>query len=383
MTFLRTLLCTKCGQEHDPSRPQNLCPCGGPLYAQYDLVSIAKKLKKSDLPSRPASLWRYRELLPVEDERNVVTLGEGFTPLIKADQLGARLGLENLWIKDESGNPTGSFKARGMAVAISKARELGITKVALPSAGNAGGAAAAYAAKAGIDCTVFVPDDTPKAFVEECQACGAKVRLVSGSIADAGKEMAKEREKEGWFDLSTLKEPYRVEGKKTLGYELAEQFDWELPDWVIYPTGGGTGLVGMWKAFDELEKLGWIGKKRPKMVTVQASGCAPIVKAFEEKAERTSPWPNPQTRALGLRVPSAVGDFLMLKVLRESNGAAVAVSEEEIEAGQKSLAQAEGIFACPETGATMAGLKKLVEQSRISQQDSVVVFHTGSGYKYL
>jgi threonine synthase len=322
-------------------------------------------------------------MLPVQSPAGIVSLGEGMTPLLRADRLGKQLGLKHLYIKDEALNPTGSFKARGLAVAIARAAELGVQRVAIPSAGNAGGATAAYAARAGVQAFVFMPRDVPQAFITECLVNGAQVELVDGLITDAGKRVAAGREAHGWFDLSTLKEPYRVEGKKTMGYEIAEQLDWELPHVIVYPTGGGTGLIGMWKSFDEMEALGWIDSERPRMVSVQAAGCAPIVRAFQSGARRAEPWENATTMAAGLRVPSAVGDALMLRALRESEGTALAVSEEEILDGIRQLGRYEGIFACPEGGAVLAGLRRLIAQGWVDREERVVLFNTGSGLKYL
>jgi len=363
-----------------PTALMNLCSCGAPLLARYRLEAAAA-LDRERLEGH--TLWRYHAMLPVQSPAGVVSLGEGMTPLLRAQRLGKGLGLHHLYIKDESLNPTGSFKARGLALAIARAAELGVTRVAIPSAGNAGGATAAYAARAGLEAYVFMPRDVPRAFIVECQINGAHVELVDGLITDAGRRVAAGRDEHGWFDLSTLKEPYRVEGKKTMGYELAEQFDWELPQVIIYPTGGGTGLIGMWKSFDEMEALGWIDSHRPRMVSVQAAGCAPIVRAFESGATRAEPWPNAATMAAGLRVPSAVGDALMLRALRDSEGTAVAVSEEEILWGVKAIGQSEGLFVCPEGGAALAGLRRLVEQGWIDREERVVLFNTGSGLKYL
>jgi threonine synthase len=359
----------------------NLCTCGAPLLARYRLEEAAAALDRDQLEGQ--TLWRYHAMLPVQSPEGVVSLGEGMTPLLRAERLGKRLGLHHLYIKDESLNPTGSFKARGLALAIARAAELGVTRVAIPSAGNAGGATAAYAARAGLESYVFMPRDVPRAFIIECQVNGAHVELVDGLITDAGRRVAAGRDAYGWFDLSTLKEPYRVEGKKTMGYELAEQFGWELPQVIIYPTGGGTGLIGMWKSFDEMEALGWIDSHRPRMVSVQAAGCAPIVRAFESGASRAEPWQNAATMAAGLRVPSAVGDALMLHALRDSEGTAVAVSEAEILWGVKEIGQSEGLFVCPEGGAALAGLRRLVEQGWIDREERVVLFNTGSGLKYL
>jgi threonine synthase len=329
-----------------------------------------------------ASLWRYQEVLPVRDEENAISLGEGYTPLLRAERLGRKLKMRNLFIKDEGLNPTGSFKARGLCMAVSRAKELGVSEVVIPSAGNAAGAMAAYAAKAGMKAHVFMPQDVPLPFRLECEAYRAQVTLVPGLITDCGQQARQAAAKHDWFDVSTLKEPYRLEGKKTMGYELAEAFDWQLPDVIIYPTGGGTGLIGMWKAFAEMEVLGWIGKDRPRMVVVQAQGCAPIPRAFEAREEFATPWENAATVAAGLRVPVAVGDFLILRAVRESNGTALAVSDENLVAAQQSMASHEGIFACPEGGATLAALERLLAKGWIMPDETVVLFNTGSGLKY-
>jgi threonine synthase len=349
----------------------------------YDLERAAKTLTRDSLAGREPSLWRYREVLPLDDERNKLTLGEGMTPLSKAERLGAQLGLPHLFIKDEGVNPTGSFKARGMAVAISMANELGARKLAVPSAGNAAGALAAYAARAGLPAYIFMPNDTPKANVIECQQTGAQVTLIDGLITDCGKIIAERKQAEGWFDVSTLKEPYRVEGKKTMGYELAEQLNWELPDVILYPTGGGTGLIGMWKAFDEMERMGWIGSRRPRMITVQAEGCAPIVNAFAAGANSGAEVPNPHTLAAGLRVPKAVGDFIMLDILRKSGGTAVSVTDDALIAAVREIGAAEGIFAAPEGAACLPALKALLDRGEVDRTDRIVLFNTGSGLKYL
>jgi threonine synthase len=333
------------------------------------------------LANRPASIWRYREFFPV-DEASIVTLGEGMTPLLRLPRLEARLGAGTLLVKDESLNPTNSFKARGMALAVSRALELGLRHLALPSAGNAGTALAAYAARAGLRATVFVPDDTPRVFVEECVALGAEVELVHGLIDDCARRVAAGKDEHGWFDLSTLKEPYRLEGKKTLGYELAEQSGWTLPDVVVYPTGGGTGMVGMWKAFAEMAALGWIAGRLPRMVTVQAEGCAPIVRAFHAGAERADAWAGARTFALGLRVPAAVGDFLVLRAVRDSGGTAVAVSEAEIAVAGREMALDEGIFPSPEGAATWAAARRLHREGGLGEGETVVLFNTGGWYKY-
>jgi threonine synthase len=377
------LYCSLCGKEYKARKLVNLCICGKPLLVNYDLEKAARTFTRESLAGRESSLWRYREVLPVDNEANILSLGEGMTPLIKADRLAATLGLSNLFIKDEGVNPTGSFKARGMAVAISMAKELGATKLAVPSAGNAAGALAAYAAKAGLPAFIFMPNDTPKANVIECQQTGAQVTLIDGLITDCGKIIAERKAKEGWFDVSTLKEPYRVEGKKTMGYELAEQLDWELPDVILYPTGGGTGLIGMWKAFDEMERLGWIGNRRPRMVTVQAEGCAPIVKAFAAGATAGADVPDAHTVASGLRVPKAVGDFIMLDILRKSGGTAVSVTDAELVDAVKEIGSAEGIFAAPEGAACLPALKALLKRGEIKRDDRIVLFNTGTGVKYL
>ena len=348
---------------------------------RYKLADLAQNWSRDSLIDRPMDLWRYREVLPTSEDP--VSLGEGGTPLIGADRLGEDLGLPRLWIKDEALNPTGSFKARGMSTAVSMARDLGVNHLALPSAGNAGGAAAAYGARAGMSVDLFFPAWTPTPFIFEAKAYGARVHLIDGDISVCGARVREGAKEHGWFDLSTLKEPYRLEGKKTMGYELAEQFEWDLPDAVLYPTGGGTGLIGMWKAFAELEELGWIRKgQRPRMYVVQAEGCAPMVRAFEAGAERAEPWQDPETYASGLRVPMGIGDHLILRAVRESGGGAIAVSESEIARAQLGLMRKEGVFAAPEGGAVAAALEKLVECDEIVSTDRVVLFNTGSGLKY-
>jgi threonine synthase len=327
-------------------------------------------------------MWRYREVLPVEDDANIVTFGEGWTPLLRALRLGRSVGVTELYIKDEGQNPTQSFKARGMAAAVSMAKELGVAKLAVPSAGNAAGALAAYAARAGLECFIFMPRDTPRANVVECQQTGAHVTLMDGLITDCGAEVGRRKEAEGWFDVSTLKEPYRVEGKKTLGYTCRNNLT-GTPDVIIYPTGGGTGLIGMWKAFDEMEQMGWIGSKRPRMVTVQASGCAPIVRAFEEGKRFADEFPNAATTASGLRVPKAIGDFLILDALRDSGGTAVAVTDDELIKATREIGAAEGIFCAPEGAACLPALRKLIEADQVRASDRVVLFNTGSGVKYM
>ena len=382
MNFVSYLQCSLCGKEYAVNQLQGMCPdCSRPLLARYDLEAARAFTREALITAEP-TMWRYRAFLPVQDELNVMSLGEGFTPLLHARRLGEELGLRQLYIKDESLNPTGSFKARGLAVAISRAKELGATDVAIPSAGNAAGAMSAYAARAGLRAHVFMPSDVPAPFRLECRALGAEVVLVDGLITDCGREARKRAVEQGWFDVSTLKEPYRLEGKKTMGYELAEQFHWVLPDVIIYPTGGGTGLIGMWKAFAELAELGWIGERRPRMVAVQAEGCAPIPRAFAAGEEYATLWEGAQTVAAGLRVPAAVGDFLILRALRESNGIAVAVSDKELVAAQMRMSRGEGVFACPEGGATLAALETLLDQGWVDPSERTVLFNTGTGLKY-
>ena len=378
------LECSACGLRHEAQRLLNLChECGKPLLVRYDLEQAGRSLKKESLSGRRPDLWRYREVLPVEDESNLVSLGEGWTPLLTAERLGMTLGFEALFIKDESLNPTQSFKARGMTVAVSMAKELGVEKLAVPSAGNAAGALAAYAARAGLECFIFMPRDTPRANVVECEQTGAHVKLLDGLITDCGAEVARRKDAEGWFDVSTLKEPYRVEGKKTLGYELAEQCNWSLPDVIIYPTGGGTGLIGMWKAFAEMEQLGWIGSHRPRMVSVQAAGCAPIVKAFAEGKRFADEFPDAATVASGLRVPRAIGDFLILDAIRSSGGTAIAVTDEELLAAVAEIGALEGVFCAPEGAACLPALRKLIADNAVKPNERVVLFNTGAGVKYL
>jgi len=381
-SYFTHLECTRCGKIESTDKLIGLCSCGAPLFARYDMKALRARWPRTALSHAEASLWRYQPILPVLRKENRVALGEGWTPLLQFEKISAQLGLHNLWIKDESPNATASFKARGMSLAVSRAKELGVKKVALPSAGNAGSAAAAYAACAGIEAHVFMPRDVPKPFQYECEFYGARLELINGLITDCAKQVLARKEREGWFDLSTLKEPYRVEGKKTMGYELAEQFDWQLPDVIIYPTGGGTGLIGMWKAFEEMEQLGWIDARRPRMVSVQSSGCAPIVRAFEQGLEHAPEWQNAATVASGLRVPKAVGDFLMLRALRESHGTAVAVAEERIPKSVREYSRASGIFFCPESAAALEATKQLAASGWIKPEERVVVFNTGSGLKY-
>jgi threonine synthase len=361
----------------------NLCSCGAPLFARYDLERAAREMRPGHLALRPPSLWRYQEVLPLDDGFERVSLGEGFTPLLRAPALGAALGLPGLLIKDEAGNPTGSFKARGLALAVSMAKALGARDLCLPSAGNAGSALAAYAARAGLRAHVFLPNDIARCFVMECEAYGADITMVDGLITDAGRICAERARQDGWYECATLKEPYRVEGKKTMGYEIAERLDWKLPDAILYPTGGGTGLIGMWKAFEELEAMGFIDAKRPRMYAVQAQGCAPIVKAFREGKDEAPLWENATTHAHGLRVPKALGDFLILRALRASGGGAMDVSEAEIILGVKDAAASEGLFMAPEGGACVAAARKLAAAGELAPAESVVLFNTGTGFKYI
>jgi len=383
MTFAQEIVCPRCDNRFPLSKLLNLCACGSPLLVRYDLKTASALVTKSSLQGRVPTLWRYRELLPLQDDANLISLGEGFTPLIEAKTLAFELGLEQLWIKDEAQNPTGSFKDRGLSLAVSRAKELGVKKMAIPSAGNAGGSLAAYAARAGIEAYVFMPKDTPAANQIEARQYGAQVTLVDGLINDCGRIITERKAAEGWFDVSTLKEPYRVEGKKTMGYEIAEQLKWTMPDLIIYPTGGGTGLIGMWKAFAEMEEMGWLGKDRPRMVSVQASGCAPIVKAFNEGKETAEPWAQAETVASGLRVPQAVADFLMLRAIRQSDGTALSVSDDEMLAEIPHVGRSEGIFFCPEGAACVAALRRLTQQRWIKTTDKVLIFNTASGLKYL
>lgn len=385
LSYLTNLQCSGCGKEYDYNEIHTFCPnCQSPLLSIYDLKKVREQVDRDEISSRRKGMWRWHELLPVKDRENIVFLGEGDTALLQLSNFAEDLGLTNLYVKDESTNPTGSFKARGLAAAVSKAKELGIKKVIIPTAGNAGGAMAAYAARAGLRAIIYMPKDTPRANVEESRIAGAEVVLVDGLISDAAGMAGERARQEGWFDLSTFKEPYRAEGKKIMGYELAEAFNWELPDVILYPTGGGTGLVGMWKAFAELDELGWLAKgDRPRMIAVQASGCAPVVKAFESGSKFCDFWLGAQTIASGLRVPKSFADQIILHDIRESNGTAIAVSDSEILEAQKKLGWQEGIFAAPEGAATIAALIKLIEQKQVSREERIVCFNTGSGLKYL
>ena len=380
---LTHLECGYCGARYDHDQLINLCPeCGKPLLARYDLEAAAKTLTKDALRGRESSLWRYEEVLPVQNDWAMLRLGEGWTPLHHAESLGEEIGCPATYVKDEGLNVTGSFKARGLSMAVSRAYELGAEELAIPSAGNAAGAMSAYAAKAGLPAHVYMPRDVPSLFRVECTELGATVTLVDGLINDCGVKVREGVAAHGWFDVSTLKEPYRVEGKKTMGYEVAEQFDWELPDVIIYPTGGGTGLVGMWKAFDEMEQMGLIGSKRPRMVSVQSTGCAPMVRAFEQGDEFAELWQGAKTVADGLRVPVAVGDFLILRALRDSGGTAVAVPDEEMLRYAKVMGKHTGVFPAPEGAACLAAQIHLIDQGWIKSDERVVLFNTGSGLKY-
>ena len=375
MAKIAFLECTRCGEHLDPEQPQTICPRdGGILFARYDLPTIKKSFNRQSLAGRAPTMWRYREILP---EADPVSLGEGFTPLLRSREY------PSVYIKDEGLNPTGSFKARGLSAAVTMARAYGLKKLAIPSAGNAASALAAYSAAAGIEAHIFMPKDVPRANFVECRSYGAQVTLVDGLISDCARLVGERKQAEGWFDVTTLKEPFRVEGKKTMGYEAVEQLNWRVPDGIIYPTGGGVGLIGMWKAFEEMESLGWIGKERPRMVTVQAAGCAPIVKAWDEQKSTAEAWPSAATVAAGLRVPKAYGDYLILDILRNSGGAAVAASDQEIMEAVQHWARTEGVFAAPEGAAALVAYRKLLAQGFFRPGDTVVLYNTGSGLKYV
>ncbi|HTW66126.1 MAG TPA: threonine synthase [Bryobacteraceae bacterium] len=383
MSNISHLECSVCGKQHEAGKVQTLCDCGGPLLVRYDLAKAKATWPRDSLAQAPSNMWRYAPLLPVTDPKHIVTLGEGLTPLMKVDRLGARLGVPDLWVKDDGLNPTGSFKARGMACAVSMCVEFGQSKIAVASAGNAGSALAAYGAASGIEAHIFVPRDVPRANYIEYRAYGARVNLIDGLISDCGRIIAERKQAEGWFDISGLKEPYRIEGKKTMGYEIAEQFGWKLPDAILYPTGGGVGLIGMWKAFEELEALGWISSARPKMIAVQTTGCQPVVRAFEQGEARTTYWEDAHTVAAGLRVPKPLGDALTLSAIRASGGTAIAVTDEELLDASLELAAETGIFAAPEGGACLAGLKKLLANSFLAPDEQIVLYNTATGLKYL
>ncbi|MDX1671941.1 MAG: threonine synthase [Balneolaceae bacterium] len=382
-SHLTHLECTKTGDRYDSEPLQNLSDQNAPLVARYDLEKLSSTFSRDTFRDRPPTMWRYAELLPVRNPENIVSLGEGFTPLRKVDQLAGWIGLKDLYIKDESINPTGSFKARGLSSAVSAAIERGACGFTIPSAGNAAGALSAYSASAGCDAHVFMPKDTPLAFKLECEYYGAEITLMDGLISDCAVEARRKQQESGWYEVSTLREPYRLEGKKTMGFEIAEQLNWEVPDVIIYPTGGGTGLIGIWKAFDELEQLGWIGSKRPRMIAVQSEGCAPIVRAFQSGKQEAESWENAETVASGLRVPGAIGDFIILKILRESGGDAVAVSDESLLHYSRKMSEYTGIFPAPEGGATLAALMELRDNDWIDDDEKIVLLNTGSGFKYL
>jgi threonine synthase len=384
-SYLTHLECYDCHRKFNPSQIQTFCPdCQAPLLAQYDLAQASRDLDRDEFRTRPAGMWRWHELLPVHEENCKITLGEGDTPLLRLPNLGADLGLSNLYVKDESLNPTGSFKARGLSAAVSKAKELGVTRVIIPTAGNAGGAMAAYAARGGLEAYIFMPKDTPEANVKESRIAGATVMLIDGLISEAAGMAGVKARAEGWFDVSTFREPYRAEGKKIMGYELAEYFGWELPDVIVYPTGGGTGLIGMCKAFDEMEALGWLeNKSRPRMVAVQADGCAPVVKAFQSGTPFCDYWVGAKTMASGLRVPKSFADQIILDDLKRTHGNAIAVTDEAILKEQSHLAYKEGIFAAPEGAATLAGLIQLIKNGWVHPDERIVLFNTGTGLKYI
>ena len=384
MSFFSHLDCSvPCGAgPYDPRVEQHLCTCGAPLLARYNL-DAARAWRRDSLVGREPTMWRYRELMPLFDGEVPVTLGEGWTPLIHTKRLGESLGMRSVYVKDESLNPTNSFKARGLSAAVTRAAHLGARTLSVPSAGNAANAVAAYSAAAGLEAKVFMPKDVKAPFIRECELYGADVTLVDGLITDAGRIAAERGRPLGWYDMSTLKEPYRIEGKKTMAYEVAEQLGWSLPDWIVYPTGGGTGMVGMWKAFEEMEHIGWLEPgRRPRMVSVQAEHCAPIVRAFEQGAERSEMWKDARTVADGLRVPKAIGDFLVLRAVRESGGTAVAVQDADMVAGMRELGRREGISAAPEGGAALQAVKQLLRDGVVKPSDTVVIFNTGGALKY-
>ncbi|MDQ7841364.1 MAG: threonine synthase [bacterium] len=382
-SFLSHLECTACRERFDADQLLGVCPaCGKVLYARYDLNAAAATLTRDSLRGRRPDMWRYHEVMPVRDPSNVLSLGEGMTPLLDAPRLARRYGLRTLLLKDEGKNPTGTFKARGLCAAVSRARELGVRAISMPTAGNAGAALAAYAARGALDAYTVMPQDTPAINQAECAIYGARAYSINGLINDAGRVLRGLAQHRGWFDMSTLREPYRVEGKKTMGYEIAEALDWDLPDVIVYPAGGGTGLVGIWKAFDEMEALGWIGERRPRMVAVQAAGCAPIVRAYLEGKSHAEPFENAHTVASGLRVPVAIGDYLMLQAVRDSGGTALSVTDDEMLAAMREMASAEGVFAAPEAAATLAALPELIDRGTVTPKDRVLLLLTGAGMKY-
>ena len=380
--FVTQLECPKCQKTYESEKVQQLCECGGPLLVRYDLEKAAGSLTKEDLKNRKPDLWRYRELLPVRDPENIITLGEGMTPIVELKQVGAHYGFSNLLLKDEGLIPTGTFKARGAAVGVSRAKELGVETLAMPTNGNAGGAWAAYCAPAGIKSVIVMPKSAPSINKKECGVLGAELFLVNGLISDAGKIVARAVSKYGWYDASTLKEPYRIEGKKTMGLEIAEQFGWDVPDVILYPTGGGVGIIGIFKALRELQAMGWIGEKMPRLVAVQSEGCAPIVQAWKEGKKDSEFWKDSETVAFGINVPKALGDFLVLEAVYETNGCAISVSDQELLDAEHLLASREGAFICPEGASTLAAAKKLLDQGWIKSDESVLVLNTGTGLKY-
>lgn len=381
-SYISALACPKCKKTYDYRTERHLCECGSPLLVEYDLAAVCKNMNRGALASRPATLWRYRELLPVLDEKNIVSLNEGWTPLLTLERAGKKHGFGRLLMKDEGIIPTGTFKARGAAVGVSKAKELGVHDFAMPTNGNAGAAWALYAARAGINAHILMPQDAPFITRAEMAASGADVKLVKGLISDCGKLLSRMIPERGWYDAATLKEPYRIEGKKTMGYEIVEQMDWCVPDVIAYPTGGGVGIIGIYKALKEMQKLGWIDKKLPRLIAVQAEGCAPIVRAFEKKAKESEFFPDSKTAAFGINVPKALGDFLVLEALYETGGTAVTVAENEITASVTELASTEGAFVCPEGAAAFAGLKKLRAENWIKPDETAVLLNTGAGIKY-
>jgi threonine synthase len=384
LSYIDHLECTQCGMTYPHTKLSKISPCCDKvLFARYDLPRLRRELDRDAMSGRPDNMWRFAELLPVEDPGNVISLGEGGTPLLEAPNLGRQMGLRRLFIKEEGLNPTGTFKARGISAAVSKARELGATQFTMPSAGNAAGAAAAYCARGGLDVKVFMPQDAPDANQKECLLAGAELNLVAGHIGDAARQAVALADEQGAFDLSTLKEPYRAEGKKTMGLEIAMQLGWRLPNAIIYPTGGGTGIIGMNKGFQELLELGWVEGQVPKFIAVQSTGCQPVVKAFHAGTDTVEPWPDAATVADGLRVPSPFADYLILKALRETGGTALAVEDREMVEAMYDLAAAEGIIACPEGASTLVALKRLVQQGFLGEEDTIVLLNTGSGYKYL
>lgn len=382
MSLMTHLECPRCGATYDPNQLINLCRCGSPLLVRYDLQRAAREMSPRGLEAREASMWRYRELLPVRDEANIVSLGEGMTPLLPLRRLGERLGFKSLWMKDEGVNPTGTFKARGASAGVSRAKELGVKAVAMPTNGNAGGAWAAYGARAGIGVTLAMPTDAPAMSVLEAVAFGAEAYMVRGQITDAGAIIARSAAAHGWFEAATLKEPYRVEGKKTMGYEIAEQFAWDLPDAILYPTGGGVGIIGIYKALRELQEMGWVGDRMPKLIAVQAEGCAPIVRAYQEGRDVSTPWEGAATVAQGIRVPKALGDFLVLEAVRRTGGTCVAVPDDGTLEGLRLVSRLEGAFVCPEGATLVAAARRLLGDGFLAPDDRVVLLNTGAGIKY-